>query len=141
MFSLNMRRSLALLAAFTLLIGSVSAQTSTWGNAAGGMWSVGGNWDVAPVSGNTTALVFGSLATQASSYTATNDIGPFTLNSLTFNNNAGTLVTIGGANALTFAGTTPAITMGAGNATITPAVNLGATTMIGGGGGTLTFNG
>src|SRR5688572_13714068 len=71
---------------------------SVWNNPAGGNWSVGGNWQAgtAPASSPTTALVFGSPATQATSYTATNDIvDPFQLNALTVNNTAGTVTLAG----------------------------------------------
>src|SRR5262245_61644286 len=67
---------------------------STWNNAAGGNWSVAGNWQAgtAPVSSATTAVIFGSPATQTATYTATNDIAnPFQLNALTINNTAGTV--------------------------------------------------
>jgi fibronectin-binding autotransporter adhesin len=137
--------SLGVMACLTLLTGRAAAQT--WIAGGGGSWSVGGNWvgGSAPTSGTTTALTFGDPSIAAMSYTATNDIGtgPFQLNSLTFNNNAGTTVTIAGldpvVNGLNFVGTAPTITMGAGNATITSAVTLSATTTISGGAGTLTF--
>jgi fibronectin-binding autotransporter adhesin len=116
----------------------------TWNNPAGGNWSVGGNWQAgtAPASSPTTALVFGSPATQATSYTATNDIvDPFQLNALTINNTAGT-VTLAGSP-LSFAGASPTVTVGdAGSMTLSPAATLAATTTIAGpGSGGFTFGG
>jgi T5SS/PEP-CTERM-associated repeat protein/autotransporter-associated beta strand protein len=95
-----------------------------------------------PASAATTALVFGAPATQAATYTATNDLAnPFLLNSLTFNNTAGT-VTLAG-NGLSFAGTNPTLTqLGAGTGVIGTPVTLAATTTIAGAGtGSITFNG
>src|SRR5688572_19442426 len=119
----------------------------TWNNPAGGNWSVGENWvgGAAPAPGATTILIFGSPATAASSYTATNNIGtvPFDLNALTFNGDAGTLVTINAAdnlvNGLNFLGDAPAVTIGDGNATIALPVQFNTSATLGGGNGTLTF--
>ena len=118
-----------------------------WNNPAGGTWSVGENWvgGAAPAPGLTTVLVFGAPGTAASSYIATNDIGttPFDLNALTFNGDAGTLVTINAldnlVNGLNFVGEAPTVTIGAGNATIAPPVQFNSSAILGGGGGTLTF--
>jgi fibronectin-binding autotransporter adhesin len=153
LMSLPFRRAtigLGLVAAiFSSSAGRAAAQTFTWSNAAGGNWSIDGNWQggTAPTTGSgATKLIFGAPGTIAASYTATNNVGsvPFDLNALTFNGNTGTLVTINGldntANALNFTGTNPSITIGAGNATINPLTTLAATTTIGGGGGGLTFN-
>lgn len=117
---------------------------SVWNNPAGGNWSVGPNWvgGAAPASAATTALVFGSPATQAATYAATNDIAnPFQLNALTINNTAGT-VTLAGSP-LTFAGTNPTMTVaGAGEMVISPTVTMAATTTAAGTGtGNVTFGG
>jgi T5SS/PEP-CTERM-associated repeat protein/autotransporter-associated beta strand protein len=136
------------LAVFVLGATRAPADVSTWNNGDGGNWSVSGNWvgGTPPVPGPTTGLVFGSPDVAAKSYTATNDIGSaaFDLNALTFNGNAGTLVTLKGldntANALNFTGDAPAITMGAGDATVAMATLINATMAISGGGGTLTFS-
>jgi T5SS/PEP-CTERM-associated repeat protein len=117
---------------------------STWNNAAGGNWSVGSNWSggTAPTSGTSTALTFGSPATQTATYTATNNIAdPFTLNSLTFNNTAGTVTLAGGG--LTVGGTGPTVTIaGAGTAVVNPSVTLASTTTVTGmGTGAVTLGG
>jgi T5SS/PEP-CTERM-associated repeat protein/autotransporter-associated beta strand protein len=128
-----------------LELGGPAVAQSTWNNPAGGDWSAGANWEggTAPTSGATTALVFGSAATQSATYTATNNIGTaaFDLNSLTFNNASGT-VTLAG-NALNFTGTNPMITQsGAGAAVVGQAVTLGAaTTVAGTGAGGVTLGG
>jgi fibronectin-binding autotransporter adhesin len=137
---------LAAMAGLTLLAGQAPAQF-VWLNGAGGNWSTGANWvsGTSPTSAATTTLTFGDPSIAGSTYTSTNDIGttPFQLNSLTFNNNAGTTVTIAGVdpvnNGLNFAGTNPTVTGGAGNATITSAVTLGASLTTAVGAGTLTF--
>src|SRR5438105_5184948 len=104
--------SLAVLTGLTLLAGRAPAQF-TWTNPAGGNWSVGTNWSggTAPTPGATTTLTFGDAALAGASYAATNNIAdPFTLNGLTFTNNAGSTVTIAPAasgGALNFGGTTP----------------------------------
>jgi T5SS/PEP-CTERM-associated repeat protein/autotransporter-associated beta strand protein len=73
----------------------------TWNNPTGGNWSVGSNWagGTAPTPGATTALTFGTAATQSATYTAANDIGAagaaFDLNALTVNNTAGTVTVAG----------------------------------------------
>jgi T5SS/PEP-CTERM-associated repeat protein/autotransporter-associated beta strand protein len=119
----------------------------TWNSPASGSWSVGSNWQggTAPAPGATTALTFGTPATQSATYTATNDIGttgtPFDLNALTVNNTAGT-VTLAG-NPLQFTGTTPTVAVaGAGGMVISPAATLAATTTVTGTGtGNVTFGG
>lgn len=94
------------------------SQAQTW-NTTDGNWNTGANWagGAVPVSGATTALVF--EATGATSYTATNDIGAFTLNSLTINNTGTGNITLTGpaANTLTFAGTNPELNVSAGSST------------------------
>lgn len=95
------------------------SQAQTWIGTADGGWSTGTNWSggVAPVSGNTTALEF--TAAGDVSYTATNDIGAFTVNSLKINNTGTGNITLTGptANTLTFAGTNPELNVAAGTAT------------------------
>jgi T5SS/PEP-CTERM-associated repeat protein/autotransporter-associated beta strand protein len=115
---------------------------STWTNPAGGNWSAGSNWlgGIAPTPGTATALVFGSSATQAATYTATNDLAnPFILNRLTITNTAGT-VTLAGSG-MSFAGSNPTLSLdGAGSAVLSTAVALAATTTVAGT-GPVIFNG
>src|SRR5581483_2662503 len=119
----------------------------TWSNPAGGNWPAGSNWQdgAPPAPGSTTALTFGAAATQAATYTATNDIGAtgnaFDLNALTINNGTGT-VTVAG-NPLNFTGTNPAVAVaGAGNMVLSSPATLTATTTVAGtGAGGFTFGG
>jgi autotransporter-associated beta strand protein/T5SS/PEP-CTERM-associated repeat protein len=137
------RRPIRLAWLALLLLAAPADAQSTWSNPAGGNWNVAGNWGgTAPVSSATTALIFGAVATQNASYTATNNIAdPFDLNALTFNNTAGT-VTLAGT-ALNFTGTNPTITQsGAGAAVVTTPITLtSATTIAGTGTGPLTLGG
>lgn len=111
-----------------------------------GTWSDGANWSpAAPVSGASATLVFGG----GSSYTASNDLGNFSLNGLQFVNTAGT-VTLNGSpttNALELLSSPlfepPSIALtGSGNATVSSPVqwNAGAE-VTNSGSGTLLFNG
>lgn len=138
-----------------LVVAGLSARPAaaqyTWNVAAGGNWNAAGNWvGGLPVSGATATLTFGSAATQASTYTATNDIGaagtPFALNLLTVNNTAGT-VTLAG-NPLNFTGTAPQLSVtGAGNLIVSAALNLSSADAVpnvilgGAGTGAITFSG
>lgn len=117
------------LVAYSCLLLSAPALAQTWNNPSGGNWATGSNWvgGSAPTPGTTTDLVFGSPATQAATYTATNNIGAagaaFDLNDLSFNNISGT-VTLNG-NPLRLTGTAPFITVAsAGNVVFQSAVNL-----------------
>src|SRR5262249_48295637 len=77
-----------------------------------------GNWDAngVPVSGTSAQLVFGGSTT----YTATNNIGPFTLNTMTVSNIAGiTIASSAPANILTFGGNNAALTVNAGSGATT----------------------
>ena len=105
-------RLVALVAA-TVLGGTGLALGQTWTSTSSGNWSVAGNWTALPTSGTTTALTFGG----STAYTATNDIGAFTVNSLTVTNTGAT--TIAGGTGLTFAGTTPALSVNAGSGATT----------------------
>src|SRR5262249_51331678 len=127
-----------------LAVASAAPAQSVWNNPAGGNWSVGGNWQggTAPTSSPTTALLFGSSATQTASYAATNDIAnPFQLNALTVNHTARTVTLTG--TPLAFAGTNPTVTVAdAGSMVLSPAATLSATTTIAGAGsGGFTFGG
>jgi autotransporter-associated beta strand protein len=139
--------SLATLLSLTLLAAQANAATFTWTAASSGVWSNAGNWTGgAPASAATTLLIFNDSAT---GYTATNDLAanPWILNGMTFNNLAGHVVNIAGANPLNFqpnGATAPTITAGAGNVTIGQAVQLGvsgtaATLTVSSTGGTVTF--
>lgn len=102
--------------------GVARGDTYTWNDTTDN-WSVSGDWSPSgpPPSDPATALVFGA---SSGAYTATNDIGPFTLNSLTLNGGAG-LITIAGsssANTLNFGGTTPTISLNGGSATLTAGI-------------------
>jgi autotransporter-associated beta strand protein len=138
------RRVIALVAFAALLPAPAWGQTSTWTNAAGGLWSVPGNWDIPPAVGGspTTQLIFGLSAT----YTATNDLaGIFNLNSILFTSNAGVTNTVAatGGSSLNFTGLTPFISMdNAGNAIISSPISFDADlTHSGVGTGSLTLSG
>ena len=97
-----------------------------------------------PVSHDTTRLEFGG----GSSYTATNDLGGFTLNQLVFNPTAGTVTLAGdAANQITLIrsslGGHPELSLsGAGSATISAPVVYGSNTSVTNtGSGTLLFTG
>src|SRR5438128_1315321 len=79
-----------------------AAQPYQWNQSTSGNWSTASWLPGTPASGATTALIFAG----SSDYTATNDIGPFTLNSLSVTNTGATTVAgSAAANTLTFAGT------------------------------------
>lgn len=100
-----------------------AAADFTWTQPATGTasnWSAPADWSPGvPVSAATSALIF-NVNPGAVAYTFTNDIGSFTLNSLTFNNFSTSLLTVDlGANPVTLAGTTPFFANnGPGNVTI-----------------------
>jgi hypothetical protein len=114
----RLRPALAILATSILAVPGAIAQ-STWLDSNTGLqnWTNPLVWDVAPVSGASTQLIFNGIP--ANIYTANNDFaGTFQLNSLTLNSSAASAQTIQG-NALEFTGTTPAITQsGSGAFTI-----------------------
>jgi autotransporter-associated beta strand protein/T5SS/PEP-CTERM-associated repeat protein len=136
---LHRLRSLAVIIGLILLVGKAPAQY-TWTATASGNWSTMGNWmgGSVPMSGTTTTITFG-----AGTYTATDDLAttPFTVNALTFGASGTATVSVSASQTFTFDGTTPAITMGAGNAVINPALTLNTSLTVGGGAGTLTLNG
>lgn len=123
------------------------AQAQSVWNTTTGNWSAGASWQpaVAPLSDSTTALIFGGSA----SYTATNDIGVFALNSLKFTNTAGTatIATSPATNALSLVNASTSLlptisASGAGSVTISAPVNWDAnTTVTNTGAGTLRFGG
>jgi autotransporter-associated beta strand protein len=101
-----------------LLAGSVRAQsTYTWQPTASANWNVAANWldqtnaPTVPVSGTATTLNFGGTT----AYTATNDIGAFTLNVLNFSGNGAK--TLAGS-ALMFDGTNAAVNLAAGTGAV-----------------------
>lgn len=128
-------RTLGVLVALLALAAPADAQTTyTWQPVTNGNWNVAANWldqnslPGVPVSGINTGLVFNASGT--TSYTATNDIGAFTLNRLTVNNTGTGTVTIAGpaANTFTLGGLDPTLDITgrvlftglfAGNSTIT----------------------
>lgn len=135
-----------------LLVGAILAvfatpawsQTYTWNATTDGNWNVATNWldpsnnPGIPPSSATTQLVFN--ASGSVSYIATNDIGSFTLNAITVNNTGTGTVTIAGASPLTFGGTTPAINVSAGLATISEVI-AGSTAITKSGAGLLALSG
>jgi fibronectin-binding autotransporter adhesin len=122
------RRALpaALLASLALNpLGNAATHTytgSTTGTAPGSTWSSGTGWDLIPISGPTTNLVFGNgtaLASNVNVHTS-QDIGaPFQLNSLTHSyagpaSNSGAVnINTGGLNFVSNGFTTPTITVNA----------------------------
>ena len=90
--------ALAILFVLTQLAG---AAANTWNNAAGGYWSVPGNWS-SGVPGTTSDVIFGNTGAGASN---TNDISSETIDSLVYNQNNGLQQTtvINPGQTLTFA--------------------------------------
>lgn len=135
------------LCSLALVLTSHASAQSVWDTTTGN-WSASSSWSPSsvPVSDISASLVFSG----ASSYTATNDIGNFTLNQLLFNNTAGTITLVGSptTNALNFTHANAdhamlsAITLsGAGSATISaPVIWEGETTVTNSGSGTLQFS-
>jgi autotransporter-associated beta strand protein len=83
-----------------------TAIADTWTATANGTWGTGSNWqsNAAPSSGSTTSLIFGGTS---ATYTATNDLGAFTFNSLSITNTGAT--TIASPTALTLGGASPTL--------------------------------
>src|SRR5947207_15020798 len=101
----SFRREIAFVAIITFLLGRPAAARRpvfNWNNPAGGNWSAGSNWleGVPPSSGAGAVLVFGDPTPVSGGYTATNNLGPFTLNHLAFTSTAlpgaGTPITVTG---------------------------------------------
>lgn len=94
------------------MVGQAHAQS--WTANANGVWSVGSNWQggVVPTSGTTTALSFSAIGLNG--YTATNDLGPFTLRALTLSNETNDLLAVvnGAGSSLSFDGVTPNLFVG-----------------------------
>jgi hypothetical protein len=121
------RRNFAVLAV-AIVATSEASFAQTWTGLTGN-FSSATNWSPTgvPTSGTTTGLTFGG-----GGYTATNNLGSFTLNSLTSNLTSSATITGG---TLTFDGSAPTITQnGRGNLTIGSAVQLNQDTTIGGSG-------
>jgi autotransporter-associated beta strand protein len=106
---------LALLLGVIAAAPAVAQNTYSWQPTTSGNWNVGTNWldqlnnPGVPLSGTDTQLVFNASGT--TSYTATNDVGPFTLNRLTVNNTGTGTVTIAGSatNTFTLGGVDPTL--------------------------------
>lgn len=115
-------------AALVVAVSSTDIHAQSWAPAGSANWNATTSWTggVVPASATSTALTFGGSTV----YTATNDIGAFTLNKITVNNTAG--ITIDGGLGLTFAGTSPSITIGAtaGATTITGPITYSVATAI-----------
>ena len=94
--------------AFAVASGEACAGTTTWSGGGGNAnWSTSSNWSTLPTTSGTWSLVFGGT-TQT---TNTNNIGPITVDSLTFGNNG----TVGRNANFTLSGSTLALS----SATIT----------------------
>ena len=94
--------------AFAVASGEACAGTTTWSGGGGNAnWSTSSNWSTLPTTSGTWNLVFGGT-TQT---TSTNNIGPITVDSLTFGNNG----TVGRNANFTLSGSTLALS----SATIT----------------------
>ncbi len=118
------------------------AAVTTWTNAAGGNWSVPGNWNPSGVPGTTADVVFGDVGAGSPN---TDDVVGETIDSLTYNQDNGAQQTtvigpgqtltinsgVAAGSALLYTGSTSAAT-GAG--TLLPVAIQGATS-------TLTLNG
>src|SRR5258706_5643129 len=136
-----MRFSKAVISVVASIVLASSAEAqSIWTGTNSDNWSNAANWNggIVQVSGDTLQLVFNADGT--TTYTANNDIGPFTLNSLTFANTSNGPVSVAG-NSLTFAGVNPAIsTSTSGSSSITAPIIYAANTAItNSGAGTLTL--
>lgn len=133
------RQNLLIVAAAAGLWGAAAAQGQTWTATSDGDWNVAANWNngagPAPTSGNTTQLTFDAVGSVF--YTATNNITPFSVNRITFNNTGSETITLAG-NPLTLGGTTPTLT-GTGLAVINN--NIAGTTLTKTGTGTVTLLG
>jgi fibronectin-binding autotransporter adhesin len=112
--------------ALTILLAMQAAQAQTFngttsGTAPGSTWSSGAGWSAAPVSGATTALVFGDgagLASGATVHTSQNISPPFQLNSLTMSyaglgNPASVTINTNQLNFVSNGSTTPSIVLNA----------------------------
>lgn len=152
------RSAVALGAIATFLHGSPAAAQQTvytWNNPAGGNWSVGTNWlGGTPLSNTGAILAFGDPTPVSGGYTATNDLGLFSLNRLTFYGDAlpGTATPITAATSTTGSNTLRFTTFntiaptifqtGSGAAAISGAVEFVNDTSVGGlGHGVLSFTG
>ncbi len=136
----------AALCSAVLFLAQQAPAQSVWSGGTGN-WNDTTKWSSAtvPSSDPATSLTFGGSTT----YTATNNIGSFTLNQLLFNNTAGTITVAGSpaTNALDFANANAdramlaGITLtGAGSGTISSALIFdGETTITNSGSGTLTL--
>src|SRR5262245_57789866 len=149
----SIRLAVASGAIAVFLFGSpAAAQTFTWNNPAGGNWNLGTNWlgGTAPTSGTGAVLLFGDTTPLSGNYTATNNLGAFTLNGLAFASDAlpgfGTPVTVtsdasSSLRLQTFGANAPTINQGgSGSATVGGSVVLVDNTTVGGTGvGLLSF--
>jgi fibronectin-binding autotransporter adhesin len=137
------RRAIAVAAAAGPLLSPILAQraagatftyTGPGGTAAApttGNWNAAGNWvGGLPASNAATELVFGGSGGTA--YTATNDVGAFTLNLLTLNSTATVAESISSATVLSFAtnGTVTPVVQQNGTGAITVAAPVTATTLL-----------
>jgi autotransporter-associated beta strand protein len=123
-------RPLGLFIALLACMASVSAQTTyTWNQTTSGNWN-GATWiNGTPVGASDATLAFGGTT----AYTATNNIGPFTLNTMNFSSTgAVTVASSVAANNITFAGTGGGINIanGTGAVTISSGLVYGVNTTI-----------
>ena len=98
----SLLRTLLISTGAAMVLAAPAQAQFTWTNAAGGNWSIPGNWGgTAPPAGGgaMTTLTFGAAPIVGASYIATNDLtGIFNLNQLTFNGTAGAMVPCSCAN-------------------------------------------
>ena len=124
----------ALVAGF-LSAQSIHAAPATWNNAAGGNWSVPGNWSPSGVPGTAADLTFGNTAAGASN---TDDITSSINNSLIYDWNNGaqqtTVIPAGQTMTVTSAGAAGSFVLLEGSAAVAPAAGTLNPAAIGGGG-------
>jgi hypothetical protein len=131
---------------------AAQAPTNVWTATASGGWNTPGNWNTNSVpASNATATVLQFNANGTTSYTATNDIGPFSLLGINLNSSSSNPITIadaGGGLTISAAGTVGVINQnGPGAVTISNPLTLTNTSsstdvyVTGSGSGTETFSG
>jgi len=91
-------KALAVLSAAAGFAASVQlASAQTWVAPTTGNWNNSGNWVLGTIPASNAATVLTFSATGAQAYTATNDLGPFTLAQVVSNNTSTGAITIAGA--------------------------------------------
>lgn len=141
------RLSLPLILLAAVVSASIASAQNTysWQPTANSTWNIATNWldqnnsSGLPLSANNTTLVFGGT----SDYTASNDIGAFTVNALNFGGSGTkTIIASVPANRITFAGSAPSINVASGTGAVTVSNDLvlsAATSVENNGSGLLTL--